>query len=333
MKHQMIKTGLIAGLVMFSIACSPVEFSAMKTSAPIVSSITPIPDGPGVVTPETPSPILSKGACAADSSTQLLSCMNCLVPQLPPAVPQFSKKGNALFEIMVAGCQVRNGSDPAGYMPPSRAELLRRLNRLSPTLYPDTTMSAIQVSTIDSLMNDPAALKSMFGGIWYSGVNAPTKAFETYFGIETIEARYAFCYAGGTSGSDEGTSGTFNRFNSTPLTSKAYIDCIYTRDPGYCQELPEYKTSNTYRSQLRNAMNESINNPYKATAPGVQQTCSWEKFEGLTGDAASDQVKTWLAGGFTVGGDIPSLKMCAQIKAPISGMEATPITMAAYRCK
>lgn len=345
MKNLAIKTGLVSSLAfvsIFQIGCSPVEFSGMQSNSPIATSLNPeTPTATGVVPPisviETPvtpnAPILSKGTCAPDSSTKLLSCMNCVVPHLPPSVPQFSKKGEALFEIMTAGCQVRNGSDPAGYAPPPRAELLRRLNRLSPTLYPDSPMTNIQVSTISSLMTDPAALKKMFGGIFYSGVNATTTAFETYFGIETIEARYAFCYAGGTSGSDEGTSATFNRFNSTPMLSKAYIDCTYSRDPASCQEGTDYITSNTYRRQLRNAMNESISHPYVAPTAGAQQTCAWEKFQGKTGNLANQQVKIWLAGGFTIGGDIPSQKMCAQITQPLAGiLNDTPITMAAYRC-
>ncbi len=342
MKDIAMKTGLVSGLAfatIFNIACSPVEFSAMKLETPLASSVEPsVPfvNPPGV-TPEPPvaakGPVMSKGVCASDSSTKLLSCMNCVVPQLPPPMPQFSKKGEALFEIMTAACQVPNGSDPQGYKSPTRADLLRRMNRLSPVLYPDSAMNDIQVSTISSLLNDPAAVKKMFGGIYYSGVNPTTTAFETYFGIETIEARYTFCYAGGTNGSDEGSSGTFNRYNSTPLQSKKYIDCVYTADPTYCRETPEYITANTYRRELRNGMNESINNPYKPTAPGVQSTCAWEKFEGKTGDAANEQVRTWLQGGFTIGGDIPARRMCAQIKAALPGMEETAITMAAYRCK
>ena len=342
--------GLLAG-------CSPVEFNQLKTSAPIVQTVTPDPDvilpdpdipvpsptpvptpaptpapTPVVVVPTptpVPPPVLSKGMCAPDSSTRLLSCMNCIVPQLPPPPPQFSQKGQALLDILTNACQVRNGSDPAGYVPPSRAELLRRLNRLSPTLYPDSPMTAQQQATIGSLLSSPAAVQSMFGGIWYSGVTAPTIAFETYFGIEVIEARYAFCYS--PTGGD-GTSVSFNRANTTPLHSKAWVDCQYGPDPFSCRENAAYTAANGYRTQLRTAMNESIRNPYSAPSPGAAKTCEWEKFDGLYNTLAVNQINSWVAAGFTIGADIASQNMCAQVTGPLSGVTGQ-VSMAAYRCK
>lgn len=319
---------------------SPTPVVVVPTPTPVPPTPTPVPPTPPptpaptpvVVVPTptpVPPPVLSKGMCAADSSTRLLSCMNCIVPQLPPPPPQFSQKGQALLDILTNACQVRNGSDPAGYVPPSRAELLRRLNRLSPTLYPDSPMTTQQQATIGSLLSSPAAVQSMFGGIWYSGVTAPTIAFETYFGIEVIEARYAFCYSP-TGG--EGTSVSFNRFNTTPLHSKAWVDCQYGPDPFNCRENAAYTSANGYRTQLRTAMNESIRSPYTAPPAGAAKTCEWEKFDGLYSAAAVTQINTWIAGGYTIGADIPSRNMCAQVTAPLSGVTGQ-VSMAAYRCK
>lgn len=336
MKTRVINSVLLMAFVLVSTACNPVGFNEMKAvNPPSARSVDPIvPDVDPVLPPVVNGPLLTKGNCAADSSTRLLSCMNCLVPPAPLAPPQFSKKGEAFFEIMVAACQVRNGSDPAGYVPPTRAELMSRLNRLSPTFYPDSPMTPMQVATVDSLRTDPAALKKYFGGIFYSGVNEPTIAFETYFGLETREARYSFCYAheGDTTVGEFGLM--FTRTNSTPMMSKAYMDCSY-RDGSACRELPAYINANIYRNQLRNAMTESILRPYVPVAPGAQQTCQWEKFEGLLGESANAQVKSWLANGFTIGGEIASRRMCVQIKAPIDELISldSQVTLAAYRCK
>lgn len=324
---------LVAGIFCIS-ACSPVGFDQMKSNDPsprisFPDTFDPV-DPPPIMPPVTPSPstppsaVLSKGACAADSSTRLLSCMTCDVPPVV-VVPQFSRKGQALFEIMANGCQVRNASDPAGYHPPSRAELMRRLNRLSPTLYPDSQMTEIQMATINSLLTNPQTMQTFFGGIWYSGVTPATRAFETYFGIETIEARYALCYGNG-----EGISNTFNRFNSTELHSKEWVDCQYSNDPFNCREGREYTAANVYRGQLRRAMNESINNPYVASPSNAPMVCEWEKYEGNSDAAAETLLKTWLATGFKVGAEDSA--MCFALTVPPSGLTGK-VSLAAYRCK
>ncbi len=349
MKTQIVRTGLTLAGLQLVLACSPVEFRQIASES-ITRSVTPQPDLvitpepqpspppilPVPVPPAPPAPVVTKGACADDSSTRLLSCMNCLVPLPPPLPPQFSKKGQALLDIMTASCQVKNKSDPTGYVPPSRAELLGRLNRLSPSLYPDTPMTALQISTVDSLLTNPKAVKDMFGGIFYSGVTPQTVAFETYFGIETIEARYTFCYASAANGTAEGISSTFNRFNSTPLHSKAWIDCQYGSDPSNCRENAAYQAGNVYRNQLRTSMNESINRPYIAPKPIPIAKCDWEKFEGLYDERADRQIQVWLASGYKIGGEVtastPAQNMCAEIKAPVAGVTGK-ISMAAYRCQ
>jgi hypothetical protein len=345
MKTQSVKILLTFVGLGLSTGCTPVEFKQLASESiaaspsqpePEIVVVTPPPVPTPAPTPVVVAPIVSKGACAADSSTKLLSCMNCLVPVTPPAPPQFSKKGQALLDIMTAACQVTNKSDPAGYTPPPRAELLRRLNKLSPTLYPDSNMTAIQTSTINQLLSSPAAMKDMWGGLWQSGVTPTTTAFETYFGLETIEARYALCYASPANGTSEGTSSSFNRYNSTPLHSKAWIDCQYNSDWYNCKENAEYQAANVFRNQLRNAMNESINSPYVAPNPTAGKVCEWEKFEGLNDSRAEAQITTWVAGGFTVGAEvtssIPSENMCLQVKAPLSGITGK-VSLAAYRCK
>jgi hypothetical protein len=79
-------------------------------------------------------------------------------------------------------------------------------------------------------------------------------------------------------------------------------------------------------------MNESIRNPYSAVSPGAAKTCEWEKFDGLYSALATAQINTWLAGGFTIGAEITSQNMCAQVTAPLVDVTGQ-VSMAAYRCK
>jgi hypothetical protein len=168
----------------------------------------------------------------------------------------------------------------------------------------------------------------MFDGIYYSGVTPESRAFETYFGIEIIEARYAFCY----NSNGEGASVTFSRTGGGPLQSKEYVDCLYTPAWYSCRERAEYVEANTYRSQLRNAMTQSLVSPYVPPAAEVQKTCSWEKFVGPNDNRATAQINNWLSQGFTIGAEIESLRMCSAVTAPLSGVTGQ-VTLAAYRCR
>ena len=191
-------------------------------------------------------------------------------------------------------------------------------------------MSALQERVIDQLQSSPDALREFFGGVFYSGVKPETIAFETYFGIETIEARYAFCY---TDSDSEGISSSFNRTNSTALHSKAWIDCQYSSDPYRCVEKPEYEFANVYRNQLRNAMTESLANPYKPVPVGPQPECEWQKYEGVYDASARLQIETWKQSGFTVGAEVQGAGLCGELKGDAPSDLFGNVTMAAYRCR
>lgn len=193
-------------------------------------------------------------------------------------------------------------------------------------------MTNLQVSTINNLLTNPDAVYDMFHGLFQSGVTPATTAFETYFGLETIEARYAFCYASPANGTAEGTSATFARTGATALHSKDWYDCQYSDNPFMCQESAAYVAANTYRNQLRNAMTESLVNPYSPPASSLPKSCTWEKFEGLYDAVAEAQIQTWIDGGYTVGADVPSQNMCMQIKGRLAGVTGK-VAIAAYKCK
>jgi len=311
-------------------ACNNVRFTELPAEVrdTLVVPPTPTPvDPPVPVDPLPVDPPVAKqtaGDCAADSSTQLLSCLSCEIPMNPPTPPQLSYKGSALLEGMTMACQIPNGSDPSGYVPPTREQLLARLNRASPTLYPDTSMTSQQVSVITGLINttDSSMRNRLFGGLWYRPPYSD--AFETYFGISTQEARYQFCY---------GSSNTFTMTNSIPLQSKAFMDCQFSDNAFSCRETPAYVAANGYRNQLRNAMRESINNPYVPPAPTPSKTCRWEKYEGEYDVIAQAKVAEWLGKGFKVAMTVNNLGGRCEA---VSGIDSTlrgAVTMAAYVCK
>lgn len=124
----------------------------------------------------------------------------------------------------------------------------------------------------------------------------------------------------------------FTRTNSTPIHSKQFLDCQMGGDPFRCQELPAYVAANTYRNQLRNAMTESLINPYKPGTPGPGKSCEWEKYEGDYNAEARDQIALWRQGGFTIGGDFHELRMCGELASDRTDLRGL-VTLAAYRCR
>ena len=277
-------------------------------------------DGPPP--PPVPQPVLKSGICASDSSTQLLTCMNCIVPLNPPQPPQFSEKGKALIDIMTIGCSVPNKSAPKGYEPPTRAELIARLNRLSPTFYPDSSMTDGQKKVVHGLRTDPKLQQKMFGGLWYQPPHSDH--LETYFGVTTAEAVYALCY------NETGYTPT------TALMSKDFLDCQYNGDPYSCREKPEYVKANGYRVQLNNAMKESIRNPYVAPPQTPAKKCSWENFEGDYDLGGEEVLARWLVAGFKAGMEIGNLGGKCEMVTSIPTGSNKPrglVKMAGYICK
>lgn len=296
---------------------------------PPVVVTPPPPVKPPVVTPPLvpepilqPQPVQKSGMCKADSSTVLLTCMNCLIPQKPPTAPQLSEKGKALLEIMTIGCSVPNKSAPKNYVAPTKDELLFRLNRLSPTLYPDTDMNMGQKNVVRGLLTDSQLQQKMFGGLWYQPPYS--NYLETYFGISTSEAVYNLCY------SDTSITPT----SSQPLMSKDYLDCTY--DGNGCREKPEYITANKYRDQLNLAMHESLRNPYVAPAPSPAKKCAWETFEGDYDSGGQAVLDRWLKNQFKVGIEIGNLAGKCEMLQTVPTGSSKPrgsVKMAAYVCK
>ena len=129
--------------------------------------------------------------------------------------------------------------------------------------------------------------------------------------------------------------GFFTPTNGSVLQSKSYIDCQYSGALN-CKEKPEYVRANTYRQQLRQAMRESIKNPYVPPLTTPAKTCTWESFEGLYEQGAEEIIARWLVSGYKVGIELESQGgQCDILTALPSGANKPrgTIKMAAYRCQ
>lgn len=293
----------------------------------------PVPIPPPVVVPTpppppppVPQPVQKAGACADDSSTQLLSCLTCVVPMNPPAPPQFSEKGKALIDAMAVGCSVPNKSAPKGYVPPTKQELLARLSRLSPSLYPDSQLTEAQKNVVNGLRNDPKLAQKMFGGLWYQPPYSDS--FETYFGASVGELVNLLCYQNPNAG--------FNADQAVPLQSKSYIDCQYSDSSSNCKERPEYVVANGYREQLRQSIKESNLHPYVPPPPTPAKKCNWQSFEGDFDLGGEGVLAKWLHTGYTVGIEIGTLAgRCEPVTSVPTGSQKPRglVKIAAYICK
>ena len=302
---------------------APVEPPAQPTvphPEPVV--VVPPPKPPIVVVPQ---PVQKSGKCASNSSTRLLSCLNCDVPMNPPLPPQFSEKGQSLIDVMTIGCSVPNKSAPKNYVPPTKDQLIARLSRLSPSFYPDSQMSSAQKNVIAQLINDPAMQAKMFGGRWYQPPYSD--AFETYFGASVAELVYQICY--------QSPEANFSPYEASRIQSAEYMNCMISSGNN-CKEKNDYVAANKYRQNLRDAMKESINNPYVAPAPTPAKKCNWESFEGNYEQGAKEVLARWLVSGFKVGIEIGSLAgRCEAVTALPSGAYEPrgPVKIAGYICR
>jgi hypothetical protein len=282
----------------------------------------PDPAGGKPTLPPEPLPLVyTSGGCTLDG-VDVLPCMKCQLKAAPP-VEQLSIKAQEFIAVMAAGCAQKNGSDPKNYQPPTKQELLNRLNRADEINYPTSPVtSSRQRKLIDDLMkNDPGMVKKMFGGLWYHPPYSDD--FETYFGLEVREARYLFCYRKDT--------GTFS-YSEKPeaLMSKDYIDCRY--DSFFCKELPNYVQANVYRQQLWTSLHLSVESPAIPPAPQPANHCHWEKISGVYGQEMEDRLIAWINHGYSIAAYIDGPQARCQSFKELSKELKGNVTLGAYTC-
>lgn len=290
-------------LVVFSLlvlaACNPnMRFSELglngKAEVELPSIDPKVPETPVV----EPTYVRKSGACAADSSTSVTSCMKCTVPVAPPEEPPMSLKARQLMASMTAACQVYNRSYGSPYTAPVQADHFAKLNRCSALLYKDSAASSGQSSTVSRLVAaDSSLVNKMFTGTWHQPPYSDH--FKTYFGIEVYDAARIFC--------QQNTS-VFPGF----VYPADYVDQI-NRDPfGY--KLPqEYVLANQYREGLKTCLAESMRNPW-TPGPGVpQKSCSFETLSGEFGPTLTTQVSQWISLGRKVAAEVKNVGLCLEL--------------------
>lgn len=323
-KKMLLKLTALTATVL-AVSCQRMQFVPVTPDAQTSLAAPEIPVDTEIPPVLKPLPVYSNGLCATDSSTVLTSCQKCNVPK-NPVVYQFSKKGQSLIDIMAIGCSIPNKSAPKNYVPPTKAELIQRLNQLTPEFYPDSLMSELQISTIAGLKTDSVIQQKMFGFLWYQPPYSD--AFETYFGLEVKEAVYQLCW--------QSTSSSFTAYNTTILESIEMYQCKYSFEGSTCSESPAYIAGNIYRNDLRKGMRESISNPYVSPNPLPQKKCAWEKFEGLYELGAAEQIGKWLVSTQKISMEVKGAGgKCSLVNSLPSGSNIPngEVTLAAYICK
>ncbi len=323
-KNQLILTLTVAA--MFA-GCGKTSFSEIQ-EASIVKAEIPLDPVDDIVVPSQPVTgfKVSNGACASDSSTNVLSCLKCDVP-VNPQVSQLSAKAQALVDSMYLACQISNKSDHNDFRP-TKEQIIEKLNRGSNALYPETTRTAQMELVIQGLTNvaDDSLRKTMFSGLWYKPPYSD--AFETYFGLAVQEAKSVFCW--------NGDKKTPTITDPVGIKSKEYIDCLYnSSNPFSCQEKPLHVAGEVYRNQLKNVLAKSISEPYVAPNAVPAKTCAWDKFEGDDIIEAKKQIKKWKSEGRTISmevtkGDGVGFCGIASESALKTGMT---VAMATYSCQ
>ena len=321
---QTVLTAIVA--VSLFVGCSKMQFTDASPSLQSKTSIIPIDNPPIPIDPVIPrltnSFKLSSGACAANSSTQLLSCLQCDVPQVVQA-PQLSAKAQALLDTMTLACGITNKSDRTSFRP-SRDMILNKLNQASEINYPESKRTALMEMTIQGLTNpnDASLRQKMFGGLWYQPPYSD--AFETYFGITSSEAKSTFCWNGGAV--------TSAITDPVGVYSLQWVQC-QSGDSFSCRERPEYIQAQVFRTQLQKSLSLGVTNPFSAPTPDPQKSCRWEKFEGDDLIAAKQQLKAWKSQGRKVSMNVKknNAGLCSDA-AEKNITEGSNVEMATYTC-
>ncbi len=318
---------LVAAVIAVSLffGCGKMQFMDVSSSTSGKASIIPVSPSPipidnvGPILPPPSSFKVFSGVCATDSSTQLLSCLKCDVPQVVQA-PQLSAKARALLDTMTLACGIANGSDQNSFRP-TKDMILNKLNQASQTNYPESKRTALMEMTIQGLTNpnDSSLRQKMFGGLWYQPPYSD--AFETYFGITSSEAKSTFCWNG-------------NVMNGAVTDPVGVYSIEWAQCQSFpCVEKPVYIQAQVFRTQLQKSLSLGVTNPYSAPAPDPQKSCRWDKFEGNDLIAAKQQLKLWKSQGRKVSMSVKKNNAGLCSDATENNItEGSNVEMATYSC-
>lgn len=202
-----ITAALLASIVFLTGCTSGVNFSSVTSSnkASDEDGTYVDPDQPPVLPPVVDPPVLPppvvvdpppikefNATCPAglDGKGLITSCLSC---PAPITKPDLSGKAKRLLDTMDRACRISNKSQPKNYVPPTREDLIKRLQACSPEIYPDTVLTKEEEAVIPKIATgDAALLDRMFSGLWYQPPYSD--AFDRYFGLGVNEAVPVLCY-------------------------------------------------------------------------------------------------------------------------------------------
>jgi len=262
-------------------------------------------------------PVRTAGQCVGGEN--LLSCMTCDVPVVQPPTP-FATKAEKLAEIMTSACPIPNGSNPPGYVSPTRDQIFKRVQGCSDLIYPETNMTASQTNTMNQLLSsDPALRQKMFERFWYQLPYSDD--FELYFGLQNSEAVQLFCWGGNKS------------LVSGPLQTTEYWQAEGSDQ--YWQWLfdpaaqARYNAAQVQRKQLQACLDQA-DNYQKNPPPPIKGSCDYRTFEGLYELGGQAEIQSMLNDGYKVG--MEGGNSCRLVTtAPDIGV--SQVKIAGYRCQ
>lgn len=284
---------ILSSITLFLLSCSQnMLFSSNLTAPSNPSDPSPKlieePHNLDII-PDEIFPEIKAGVCLQNTETSLLNCMNC---KSPAAQSLLSEKAEQLRIIMNSSCKISNKSDPQGYSPSK--DFIFKLHKCTVKAYSDNDSSKNQKDLAFQLTFDVNLQKKLFGGIWYQPPFSDL--FETYFGISVAEARYLFCY------------------NSSYPQEELFPAEYYHNQDSQLSYKPnqEYKKANTYRSQLRKCIQESLTNQIEQ--PQTPAPCNYEAATGIVNSFMVSKIDLWLSKNLVVGIEIPEKGLCTRIK-------------------
>jgi len=311
----------LVGLTL-TLGCSKLNFQT--EDFPV--SLAPIAQDSPPSSPPTlvEAPLVKTGICTDQQAVS--SCLKCALPKAPPPPPAPLTKAQKLAQIMYQACQIYNRSYPKDYVAPSEREIQNHLQACSAEVYPETTMTAPQTSTIEKLLDpsDDQMRKKLFKGLWYQP--PMSDHFELYFGLSGAEAAYAFCmnqpqltpilYTSDYWNSMNGEAGFFDLDRLDPAARARWNEAQFNR---------------------RNLLS-CFDKPGQPRPPGMgmpapaQKVCQYRSFEGRFEQGGREEIQNFLREGYQL--SIETDKSCLQVQqVPAAGDYSGKLKISGYRCR
>ncbi len=260
----------ISSTLLLTLGCNDVQFQDLNE--PLKKAEAPSDEFQTPQLPVAEGPAHKTGVCSEDQ--KISGCLKC--PGLTPTVPISPQltKAEKLADIISRGCLINNASDPKNVKIPSKDELVKRLQACTAEVYPETALNLEESLTLNDLLdpNNASFHNKIFKSLYYQPPY--TDHFESYFGLETQEARKVLCF------------NTENLLGDLVTTEYAK-ECLYSEDNcrsflGNKEKYERWDRANQIRKQLQSCLDKPYQPPQTrptSSTPNNKQ-CKVETFEG-----------------------------------------------------